>query len=71
MPPEEYSVATSDYASVFSDGNQREKTMNEKTVGGEADSIIRLLTDHFTQQMLDLLAVSEVIRDIKHEVIAM
>lgn len=33
----------------------REKTMNEKTVGGEAHSVIRRHTDeHFTKQMLDI-----------------
>lgn len=48
----------SDYAPLFA-LNQRGKTMNEKTVGGEARSVIR---HHFTKQMLDIWAEYEVIR---------
>lgn len=48
----------SDHAPVCicSDGNQSEDTMNETTVGGEAHSVIRHHTDHFTKQMLDICA---------------
>lgn len=46
----------SDYAPVCicSDGNERGRAMNDKTVGGEAHSVIRWHTAHFTKQMLNI-----------------
>lgn len=51
-------VSISDYTPAFicSDANQREKTMNEITVGGEAH------TEYFKRQMLDIWAEYQLIR---------
>lgn len=39
---------------ICADGNERGSAMNDKTVGGEAHSVIRCHAACFTKQMLDI-----------------